>query len=1360
MSSTKYIIICGIAFIALVTTLYFFSPESNALVANGIEASTHKRSSKDNSLLNAESYHEFKKQRRKEGYAKMDAPEQHALIERMRRTPTDRTSPEYPQNYKLNELAKAKNAKRPALKSSMDFDFIERGPGNVAGRTRALLVLPSDPSKNTWLAASASGGIWKTTNKGESWEDKTADFPSLGTNTLAMSKSDPNVIYAGTGEHFTRDIDGIGLFKSLDEGETWTQIVAAGDYDAFRNISRIAVDPDDVNTVIVTSRNSVFEDSLRAAIYKTTDGGITWDLKRFSTEERYDDIAVNPFDKNSIYVAVQGEGVIKSLDQGETWEDKSKGLQITGRIEIASSTLDSGYVWASAQGSRSGTGSDLYLSKDAGESWQLAVDEDEAIHFLAGQGWYDNVIEPHPFSKNIAYVGGVNLFKMSVSESETTDIVYEVEDKGAFEFIDFINGANVGGGFIEGELPNEERVSIELRFGQGGQKAHRFSVGGRGSGVPAADYAYQDLVDIPFTAWDITNNIQLMVSFRDQADDGAWNLKERTLNSSDTPNDSREYIFVHNVPYTDTTDMNISVDGGHEYRQLFLMWPAMQDGANYDPYDSPVISFSILAELTSVLSVRTTAISDAYDDFDGNNSFNGSRPNSGHHPDQHSLTTIVLDSTNKSFNLLTTNDGGVYFSNISKDPGTSDNAFRYGGFGYNTTQFYGADKMPGEDRYVGGMQDNATFLTRPGDEASATSFYQFAIGGDGFEAIWNNRDPDLIIGCSQFNGFARSTDGGETWRNAESGISDQGPFYSRVANNRSNPDRLFTLGSSGVWVSNNFGLSWEGTPINQQWSFNNNADIDVSIANKDIIWAGGAMDEFERLFVSTDGGRSFNATSYYQESDLGSVSGIGTHPIEDETAYALFSFARRPKVLKTTDLGQTWQDISGFGPNTGVSSKGFPDVAVNCILVFPNDTNRIWVGSEIGIIESLDGGDSWALLESNFPSVNVYDFKIQDDQIVIATYGRGIWSVTVEGIEQEYIFAPNITDANISPSGGLTLDATIGHLFDSLSFTADDTPVGSTLKDIVVGEGTFGIGDFDLADGGYDFTIIGYLNGEQFESSPFEAFVFAPREPTAEYFNDFSDEARHDDFIGGGFSVRLENGFSDPAIHSDHNYSDQGSITYQLKIPIIVSEQQTFKYKDVVIVEPGENLADFGSQDFFDYVVAEGSIDGTNWRPLADGYDSGFNPSWTSTYNNEGAGRASLFVEHEVDLKDRFVVNDTIFIRYRLFADPFVNGWGWAIDNVAIELESTTPIFDPSFETLSVYPNPTSDFFIISLPEKKGDTTIRIRDLKGSLINSYQLQAQDSKLEISTTNMSSGLYIIDIVEEGKLVATEKVVITR
>ena len=132
-----------------------------------------------------------------------------------------------------------------------------------------------------------------------------------------------------------------------------------------------------------------------------------------------------------------------------------------------------------------------------------------------------------------------------------------------------------------------------------------------------------------------------------------------------------------------------------------------------------------------------------------------------------------------------------------------------------------------------------------------------------------------------------------------------------------------------------------------------------------------------------------------------SISGIYSHPTEDSTVYILFSKPKKSKVLESKDLGATWTDITGFPANftEGTSTAGFPDVETHSLVVMPDYPDNIWVGTNIGIVETTDRGASWNIIPyatSNFPHVTVWDMKIKDQgEIVLATHGRGIWTATV-----------------------------------------------------------------------------------------------------------------------------------------------------------------------------------------------------------------------------------------------------------------------------------------------------------------------------------------------------------------------------
>lgn len=1295
-----------------------------------------------------EKYVSKKRAKRANGYVKSEMPELYAQIERDLRTPYGQTAPSYSANYKIQELKKALKSKR-ALKSGNDVVFKERGPGNVAGRTRALLIYGGDETQRTWMAGSVTGGIWITKDAGQSWEQKGKGLPNLGAGTLASSAANPDIVYLGTGEHFTDDIDGAGMFKSTDFGETWTQLVDVEQYPDFRNVGRMIVNPDDPNEVVAVTRNSVWagEFASVAAIYKTTDGGESWTRIMGTDQFRMDDINYNPENFQTQYIAAQGYGILKSTDGGETWTRKSVGLVPSGRIEIDVSPVDTSVIWASVQGTQSGNSSDLYISTDGAENWNLLL-EDNNVNFLGSQGWYDNIITAHPFNANEAYVGGINLWKFTATDEEFDNITFDLEDNGTIPFLDFVNGRRLGGGIDFFEDADRDSVPpVEIRFGQGGQKAYRFSVNRRGPGVPAQDYEYLDYVDVPFQVWNTETGEQLMVSFRDQQIDGKWSLIDRNTDAPHT-DDSREYIFIHSTPYSETPDANITKNGGHEYEQVFFMWPVRSSSSTIVGDMYPESSLAI-NKFAAKGRVRTTKnISDAYFEHDQVNTFSSENfsNNKGMHPDQHNIIAVTTPGS-ASFRLIITNDGGIYRSRPSLNPGESDDAFQYAGFGYNTTQFYSADKAPGKDRYIGGMQDNSTWFTPSGlTEVDAETNYEFAFGGDGFEAIWHNISDSKMLGSIQFNAIQRSTNGGRTWRSGTNGLGDtgqgSGPFRSRLANSKLYPDRVFAVGSSGVWRSTDFAESWESVRIvDSLWSFTNSMEIEVSLADFNVVWAGGRLLHNSRLYVSADGGETFEPTSYYTPDTLGSISSIATHPIEPETAYALFSFQGKPKVLKTTDLGQTWEDISGFdAAKDGKSSRGFPDVAVNALIVFPHDTNHIWVGSEIGIVESTDGGQSWTLLDTPMGASNIYDFQQQDDQIVIATYGRGIWTAQSPAFQQTLLYPAIIQSVAVTPSSEIKADILFNVSYDSTRIFIDGEYQTTDYANRI-GTKSITLSSENLEEREYEMTAVSYLNGQTVNSNSFSFEYIAPGSVVSKYFSDLSETEKVSDFRLDGFTISTPSGFSNPAIHSRHPYPDRSEAIVDFAKSVEILENSRLIFNEIGLIEIGEPGSIFGDDGFYDYAVVEGSKDGINWSALAPGYDANAHSEWLAAYNGSQSGTPSLIKERVISLEDTFAAGDTILLRFRLSSDPATTGWGWMIDD--IEITNSTPTIDIAQTEIEIYPNPATDYLNLKLDRSLDYKRAEMYDLGGRLVAQWDISNTAQK-RIDISHLQAGMYVLSL----------------
>lgn len=224
-----------------------------------------------------------------------------------------------------------------------------------------------------------------------------------------------------------------------------------------------------------------------------------------------------------------------------------------------------------------------------------------------------------------------------------------------------------------------------------------------------------------------------------------------------------------------------------------------------------------------------------------------------------------------------------------------------------------------------------------------------------------------------------------------------------------------------------------------------------------------------------------------------------------------------------------------------------------------------------------------------------------------------------------------------------------------------------------------------------DASVIGNPNGNTAYSpsaTELHTVNVVGLEPTQDsYGNNFN--ANSTDFFGNGFTIATPSGFQDGAIHSAHPYqAGEGqpnnaiNLVYQLKVPIRVKASEAIiKFDEIVLIEPGDLGSVFGDDNFYDYVVVEGSKDGgANWTPLADGYDSRVNTVWLTRYNSSSSGNNStaigdptLFRSRSIDMQQKFDTDDEVVIRFRLYSDQLAVGWGWAIDNLKIQIDDTPP---------------------------------------------------------------------------------------
>lgn len=269
--------------------------------------------------------------------------------------------------------------------------------------------------------------------------------------------------------------------------------------------------------------------------------------------------------------------------------------------------------------------------------------------------------------------------------------------------------------------------------------------------------------------------------------------------------------------------------------------------------------------------------------------------------------------------------------------------------------------------------------------------------------------------------------------------------------------------------------------------------------------------------------------------------------------------------------------------------------------------------------------------------------------------------------------------------------------------------------------------------------------------------------PVAKYVNNF--ESQINDFISSDFKIQTPAGFDSPALNSPHPYPspnmDDTEFNYvaMLKYPIVLKTGGKMSYDEVVLVEPGEEGNKFGDEDFWDYVIVEGSKDkGVTWKPLIDGYDSNSQKSWLTLFNSSMSGNDSKavpnkshFVKREFELlaNGNFKAGDTIQVRFRLFSDPYSNGWGWIIDNLSIQdIGTNANTLAVSEGELEIFPNPATDQLNIQLQAKNkvGKMVLKVFDSAGGL--AYQQQYAVGSGSFGTTidisRFRPGIYLFTV----------------
>jgi len=294
------------------------------------------------------------------------------------------------------------------------------------GRVTAIAGIEEDPL--TYYFGATGGGVWKTTSAGAAWENVSDGFINTGgIGAIDVADSDPNIIFVGTGEGPVRGVKtshGDGVYKSTDAGKTWTHL----GLEASRHISRIHIHPRNPDVVFLAAQGNPWGPNEERGIYKTTDGGVTWNKILYVNEDSgFADMTMDATDPNFLMATSwdfrrrpwvvksggPGSRVYKTTDGGATWKEINKGLpELKGKMGIAISPANQKIVYMAIE-AKDGQGG-VYRSEDSGETFRQVSDDPNTW----ARAWYYMHITADPNDEDEVWVMNGVLIK-SIDSGKT-----------------------------------------------------------------------------------------------------------------------------------------------------------------------------------------------------------------------------------------------------------------------------------------------------------------------------------------------------------------------------------------------------------------------------------------------------------------------------------------------------------------------------------------------------------------------------------------------------------------------------------------------------------------------------------------------------------------------------------------------------------------------------------------------------------------------------------------------------------------------------------------------------------------------------------------------------------------------------
>jgi photosystem II stability/assembly factor-like uncharacterized protein len=741
------------------------------------------------------------------------------------------------------------------------------GPANATGRTRTLEFDPRNP--DVMYAGGVSGGVWKSTDAGASWQPVSDDAVNLNIGALAIDPARPDTIYAGTGELYRASgmpwspMAGSGILRSDDGGHSWSALVAT-QTDDFRYVS---------------------------------------------------DIVLSPHDSRRLYAATNS-GVWRSVDGGATFERLLRPVDDADRDKYEGCT-------------------DLALRTDAPGDWLLATCASRSI---ADRYWLPGTVTPPACGSPCPAAVFLNTDAGGAGQWQT---VLSEAGQGRTQLDIHRNDQNIVYAVAASIVPGYDRS---------------------GDGIGDYDNALHAL-------W--------------RSDDGGRTWQARLRN--DSPDVMSASLFQFHFAVGSP-----ACDGGRDF--YGAGW--YNNAIAVDPVNPERVWVGGMTLFRSDDGGRRFGLASYYDS--GNDTYV--------HPDMHRIRFHPNYNGASERRIYATHDGGISLSDDATAPVSFGDAalctpragarvgWRDTSRGMGTTQFYAGGAFPDGSGYLGGTQDNGTWLGR---DSAGPFAWRHIWGGDGGFVAVDPRDVNVLYATSQYIGLVKSTNGGNTFVSARRGLNDQTLFIMPYLLDPNAPSRLYA-GGTRLWRTDDGASNWRAVSGTMGGDFGSRISaIAIAPSDSNRMLVGNRNAIFRNANATASGPNTAWASASPRS---GWVSRLAFDPNDANVAYATYSTFGGVHVWKTTDGGATWSPLDGEGAGR------LPDVPVHAIVVNPANTRELYLGTDLGLFVSIDGGAHWAVENTGFANVITEDLKVVTPaggppMLFAFTYGRGVWRVPLAGFD-------------------------------------------------------------------------------------------------------------------------------------------------------------------------------------------------------------------------------------------------------------------------------------------------------------------------------------------------------------------------